>query len=127
MQRQKPDGVLYYGGRKSDKFVRCYKKGALTVFRVEVELHSKLLRDHSVSELDDFRLLPDVVYPKHLLFVEIDWGRLEQYLDQTVWYAGLSNTRRGTEAGCLIATGAALSDQAGSCEHPSFSGSFSHK
>jgi hypothetical protein len=43
-------------------------------------LHSGLLRHHSVSTLADFRLLPGVISPKHLLFVYIDWGRLEQYL-----------------------------------------------
>ena len=80
MQRQKSDGVLYYGGRKSDKFVRCYEKDGLTVFRVELELHSGLLRHHSVLTLADFRFLADLIYPKHLLFVEVDWRRLEKYL-----------------------------------------------
>lgn len=80
MQRRERDRVLYFGGRRSDKFVRCYKKERLNVFRVELELHSKLLRCHSVSTLDDFRFLPGVVSPKHLLFVEFDWERLEQYL-----------------------------------------------
>ena len=80
VQRQRSDEGLYYGGRKSDKFVRCYEKDELAVFRVELELHSGLLRQHSVSTLADFRFLPGLIYPKHLLFVEVDWKRLEQYL-----------------------------------------------
>ena len=71
--------ALYYGGRKTDKLVRCYPKEALGVFRVELELHSGLLRD--ISTLDDFVYLPDVVYPKHFQFVTFDWNRLEQYLN----------------------------------------------
>lgn len=80
MQGKKPSRVLYFGSRKSDKFVRCYQKEGLQVFRVELELHSRLLRRHSVSTLDDLRSLPGVVYPKHLQFVEFDWERLERYL-----------------------------------------------
>jgi hypothetical protein len=72
--------VLYYGTRKTDKLVRCYRKKCLDIFRVEVELHSRLLRD--VSTLDDFVFLPDVVYPKHFQFVAFDWGRLQQYLSR---------------------------------------------
>ena len=80
MQGKKRQRVLYYGGRKSEKLVRCYHKDALGVFRVELELHSNLLRQHSISTLGDFLYLPDVVCPKHLQFVELDWKRLERYL-----------------------------------------------
>ena len=71
---------LNYGGRKTDKFVRCYWKKELGVDRVELELHSSLLRRNDISSLDDFLYLPDAVYPKHLQFVEFDWKRLEQHL-----------------------------------------------
>jgi hypothetical protein len=72
--------ALRYGGRKTGKLVRCYWKKELGVFRVEPELHSSLLR--SISTLDDFLCLPDIVYPKHLQFVEFDWKRLEQQLSR---------------------------------------------
>lgn len=78
VQNEEKKQALYYGGRKTDKFVRCYQKSTLGVFRVELELHSGLLRD--ISTLDDFLYLPDAVYPKHLQFVEFDWSRLEQHL-----------------------------------------------
>jgi hypothetical protein len=72
--------ALSYGGRKADKLVRCYQKDGLGVFRVEVELHSGLLRRNDISTLDDFLYLPDIVYPKHFQFVALNWRRLEQYL-----------------------------------------------
>ncbi len=68
-------------GRKTDKLVRCYQKDTLGVFRVELELHSGLLRE--ISTLDDFLYLPDIVYPKHFQFVAFDWVRLEQYLSKS--------------------------------------------
>jgi hypothetical protein len=76
-QSEKP--VLYYGSRKSDKFVRCYFKPRLG-FRVELELHSGLLRHHQISILDDFLHLPEVIQPKHFHFVDVDWVRLKRYL-----------------------------------------------
>lgn len=65
-----------YGGRKTGKLVRCYWKPPLDIFRVELELHSRLLRD--ISTLDDFFYLPDVVYPQHVQFVRFDWDRLKE-------------------------------------------------
>jgi hypothetical protein len=74
--------VLYYGGRKTGKLIRCYRKKELGVFRVEPELHSSLLRRNHIATLDDFLYLPDILYPKHMQFVEFDWGRLEQHLSR---------------------------------------------
>jgi hypothetical protein len=71
--------VLYYGSRKSDKLVRCYLKPRLG-FRVELELHSGLLRHHQISTLDDLHYLPQVIQPKHFQFVDLDWVRLKRYL-----------------------------------------------
>lgn len=79
MQKQKTS-TLRYGGRKTGKLVRCYWKKELGVDRVEVELHSGLLRN--ILTLDDFLYLPDIVYPKHLQFVEFDWSRLKHYLSK---------------------------------------------
>ncbi len=80
MQNREKKQALNYGGRKTDKLVRCYWKKELGVDRVELELHSGLLRN--VSTLDDFLYLPDTVYPKHLQFVEFDWKRLEHHLSR---------------------------------------------
>jgi hypothetical protein len=91
MQHKEKAKSLRYGGRKTGKLVRCYWKEELGVDRVEVELHSGLLRN--ISTLDDFLYLPDTVYPKHLQFVEFDWRRLEQHL----------SSRPADEAGRIVA------------------------
>jgi len=80
VQNKEKTHALYYGSRKTGKFVRCYQKSTLGVDRVELELHSGLLRN--ILTLDDFLYLPDTVYPKHLQFVEFDWRRLEQHLSK---------------------------------------------
>ncbi len=76
--RKKVD--LYYGGRKSDKLVRCYKKSEVGAYRAELELHSGLLRHHDIFVLDDLVQLPEVLCPKHLQLVDLDWNRLKQHL-----------------------------------------------
>lgn len=91
MKNEERRRALYYGTRKTDKLVRCYKKDGLGVFRVELELHSRLLRD--TLTVDDFLYLPDVVYPKHCQFVAFDWSQLEQYL----------SGKLGDESGRIIA------------------------
>ena len=93
MANEEKRQALRYGGRRADKLVRCYQKPKLGVFRVEVELHSGILRRNDISTLDDFLYLPEVVYPKHFQFVEFDWSRLEQHL----------NTRSSIEGRQIIA------------------------
>jgi hypothetical protein len=72
--------VSYWGGRKCNKFVRCYEKPEVASYRVEVELHSQLLRREKISTLDDFDGLPLSIYPKHFQFVTVDWDRLHRHL-----------------------------------------------
>jgi hypothetical protein len=84
MRNEEKSGKLRYGTRKANKLVRCYHKDALGVFRVEVELHASLLRQNDVSTLDNFIYLPDVICPKHLLFVDVDWKRLRQHLSNNL-------------------------------------------
>jgi hypothetical protein len=75
-------GSLRYGGRRSDKLVRCYAKRELGVFRVELELHSSLLRSHNIVRLGDLPTVVNFVYPKHLQFVDFEWTRLKRHLDR---------------------------------------------
>jgi len=84
VRNEEKERVLYYGGRKTDKLVRCYQKDRLRVFRVEVELHANPLQRNGISTLDDFIHLPDLIYPKHLRFVVLNWKRLEQYLTKNL-------------------------------------------
>ena len=76
------DHVRYYGTRKSDKLVRCYHKKQIDAYRVEVEFHSGLLRQHQIGSIDDLISLPDIVMPKHLRFVDFDWKTFERYLSR---------------------------------------------
>jgi hypothetical protein len=77
-KRKKVD--LYYGSRKSAKLVRCYKKREVGAYRVELELHSGLLRGNGISVLDDLVRIPELVSPKHLYMVDLDWNRLRRHL-----------------------------------------------
>ena len=79
---------LRYGGRKSGKFVRCYAKHELGVFRVELELHSSLLRSHNIAKLDDLPAIVDFVYPNHVQFVDFEWTRLKRHLDRKMGSRG---------------------------------------
>lgn len=81
-RRKKVD--LYYGSRKSDKLVRCYKKREVGAYRVEPELHSGLLRRYGIIELDDVVRLPDVLCPKQLQFVDFNWNQLARHLAKKI-------------------------------------------
>jgi len=71
---------LRYGGRKSGKLVRCYWKEEKGVYRVEVELHSRLLTQHGISDARDLVNAARVLYPKHIQFVEFDWEKIRLHL-----------------------------------------------
>jgi hypothetical protein len=49
-------------------------------YRIELELHSQILRREKISTLDDFEGLQLDIYPKHFQFVDVDWDRLERHL-----------------------------------------------
>lgn len=74
------NNTLYYGTRKSDKLVRGYEKPEVGGYRVEMESHSGLLRRHGIVELDDLARLPEVLCPKHLQFVDLDWDHLRRHV-----------------------------------------------
>jgi hypothetical protein len=73
---------LRYGTRKSSKLVRCYVKPPVSSYRVELELHSGFLRKHRIASFLDLEKLVTSICPNHLLFVQIRWERLRQYLVQ---------------------------------------------
>jgi hypothetical protein len=80
VRKQNKGHVLYWGGRKSDKLVRSYEKEEVNRYRVELELHSQLLRREKISTLDDFEGLIDAIYPRHIQFVDVAWDRLKRHL-----------------------------------------------
>lgn len=71
-------GQLRYGDRGSPKLVRCYWKDKIQRHRVELELHSSLLRRIGVNCPLQFPKLYGIV-PPHFSFVSISWERLERY------------------------------------------------
>lgn len=75
-------GQLRYGSRKSSKLVRCYWKDPVGAYRVELELHSRLLREHGIDRVSDINEVPGVVFPRHVRFVRFAWNRLRRYLER---------------------------------------------
>jgi hypothetical protein len=72
-------GELRYGARRSGKFVRCYSKTEVHAFRVELELHSSLLRKLRINTISDVSYVSSV-HPKHFRLVRFEWHRLRRYL-----------------------------------------------
>jgi len=79
-----------FGSRKSTKLVRSYAKRELNVYRVELELHSGLLRKCGIKKAGDLYRVASKVFPSHLDFVGVRWGKLEQYL---TWRLGSQAAR----------------------------------
>jgi hypothetical protein len=90
--RRRPDlggpGQLRYGSRRSGKLVRCYWKDQIGAYRVELELHSRLLREHELNQLRNICRVPGVIFPKHVRFVRFAWNRLRRYLEYRFGHRG---------------------------------------
>jgi hypothetical protein len=50
------------------------------IYRIELELHSQLLRRKHIASLEDFDGLQVAIYPQHFQFVDVDWDRLRRHL-----------------------------------------------
>ena len=83
-------GIVWFGTRRSWKFIRAYKKHKLGVFRVELEFHSSWLRHHGVRDLFDFARIPDLVIRRHLFFCELDWSAVIRNIRRSVPNAGIA-------------------------------------
>jgi hypothetical protein len=76
----KQGDALYFGSRKSGKFVRCYQKPEVKAYRVELELHAQFLHKTDINRLDEFDALAIEIHPRHFQLVDLDWRRLKRYL-----------------------------------------------
>jgi len=88
---------LRYGSRSAPKLVRCYQKNSLGAFRVELELHSALLRKTRVTRVQDLSLIASKLSPKHVRMVGVCWNKLEAHLQRRFGNsarAALAETRR---------------------------------
>jgi hypothetical protein len=73
-------GNLRYGSRRSPKLVRAYVKVGLGAFRVELEIHSGLLRKFGISSGYELGRLAAKLVPVHLQFLGFRWDSLRAYL-----------------------------------------------
>ena len=86
-----------FGSRGSTKVVRCYEKKQLNAYRVELELHRGLLRKFGINNCQDLYLVASKVWPSHVEFVGVRWGRLARALARRFEAKGvdiLQETRR---------------------------------
>lgn len=74
------EGQLRYGTRSSVKLVRAYQKAVIDSYRIELELHSGLLRPQWIRQVTDLTKLCQILLPSHFQFVSIRWAALRRYL-----------------------------------------------
>jgi len=75
---------LRYGGRRCPKLVRCYWKKELGRYRVELEVHSALLRKYAACKVADFGGFCLKLLVSHFQFVGIRWQKLSGYLQKKI-------------------------------------------
>lgn len=73
-------GTLRFGSRSSPKLVRCYQKKKLNRYRVELELHSSLLKRLSIRNIADLGVVATKLYPAHIAAKVIRWEKLQSHL-----------------------------------------------
>jgi hypothetical protein len=79
-------GQVRYGSRKSGKLVRSYWKKEVNAFRIEIELHSRLLSKGKHKKEQNYNLLevPGRILPSgvrnHVRFVHFRWKALKRHL-----------------------------------------------
>jgi hypothetical protein len=73
-------GTLRYGSRGSPKLVRCYRKAKLDRYRVELEIHTPLLRKWSIRKITELPLITTKLWPTHICFTGMRWEKLESHL-----------------------------------------------
>jgi len=74
--------TIYFGGRRSDKLIRCYFKAEVVAFRVEFQLHASWLTQRNLTQLQNLPDLPMHLAP-YLNFSRIDWTLLRNHLEAT--------------------------------------------
>lgn len=83
-------GIVWFGTRRSAKFVRSYEKATKGVFRIELEFHAGWLRRHGVKDCFDFRRIPGLVMRRHIFFCQLDWAAVIRNIRRSVPNARLA-------------------------------------
>ena len=81
--RSKPqpshEHIEHFGAR-TYKLVRAYYKPGISAFRVEVEVHSRFLRQHRIGNTHSFRELVGLLPGRHILFARLNPQKLSSRL-----------------------------------------------
>jgi hypothetical protein len=96
-----------FGSRGSMKMVRCYPKSQLNAYRVELEIHSGLLRRFGIKKCEDVYMATKV-FPSHVDFVGVRWGRLARSLARRFGSKGAGILREGRRRRDEVSLRAAL-------------------
>jgi len=97
-------GIVWFGTRRSSKFVRIYQKRTIGVFRIELEFHSSWLRQHGIQDCFDFARIPDLVMRRHIFFCQLDWAAVVRNIRRSVPNARLALRNLEWERSNLHAT-----------------------
>lgn len=84
--RKYPESV-WFGSRRSSKFIRAYPKPGIADFRVELEFHRSFLRDHKIASIADLARLAELVNRKHFVFCRIDPVRFRTFAKRHIRYS----------------------------------------
>lgn len=73
-------GTVYFGKRRSGRFVRCYVKPELDAYRVELQFQSSWLRAHKILNPQELCQLTGELCRTCFCFARFDWKQLDLYL-----------------------------------------------
>jgi hypothetical protein len=71
--------TLYFGEREAPKLVRAYRKEELSCFRVELELHARLIKKLRLQHFQSISQLASLLVPDHIRFVRLDFEKLKEF------------------------------------------------
>ena len=97
-------GIVWFGTRRSAKFVRAYLKPKIHVFRIELHFHAAWLRRHAIYDCFDFHRIPELVMRRHISFCKLDWDAVTHRIRQSVPNAALALRNLSWEEDDLHAT-----------------------
>lgn len=83
-------GIVWFGTRRSAKFVRVYAKPKAHVFRIELQFNAAWLRRHKIRDCFDIRRIPGLVMRRHIFFCQLDWAAVIRNIRRSVPNARLA-------------------------------------
>ena len=81
---KRKSGIVWFGSRRSSKFVRAYAKRELHVFRIELQFNAGWLRRHKINDCFDFHRIPELVMRRHIWFCELNWAAVIRRIRRSV-------------------------------------------